>query len=85
MKCPNCAAEAAAGAKECPSCGVIFAKLIKKLETLEPAPSPEFNPWIGRGIAAALLVAWFIVFGFYYRRRVAAMKVLNPSGPARTR
>lgn len=85
MKCPNCGVEAPAGAAECPACGVIFAKFKKKLENL-PAPSPvPYNPWLGRGLAAAIVLIWMLAFGWYYRRAVSEMPVRNPAGPARRR
>lgn len=85
MKCPNCGVEAAAGATDCPACGVIFAKFKKKLESLTLPPPTKFNPWIGRGIAAAIVVLWMIAFGVYYRRAVSEMPVRNPAGPFRRR
>ncbi len=85
MKCPNCGVQAPAGATECPGCGVIFAKFKRKLENLEPSSVPAINPWIGRGLAAALLLAWIIAFTLYYRQAVSVMKVHNPGGPARAR
>jgi hypothetical protein len=83
MKCPNCGVEGAAGAAECSACGVIFAKFKRKLER-PPVPT-VYNPWKGRAIAAALALLWAAGFGLYYRGKVAAMRVRNPAGPARTR
>ncbi len=95
MKCPNCGATTPEGAVECAGCGVIFAKLKQKLERekgqekepdKEEAPAPaQFNPWKGRLIAMALVLAWFIAFGLYYRGLVSEMPVLHPEGPERTR
>ena len=85
MRCPNCGAEAQASAADCSACGVIFSKFKKKLESLpEPSPAP-YNPWLGRGIAAAIVLAWSIALGLYYRRAVADMPVSNPAGPGRRR
>lgn len=85
MKCPNCGVTSPAGAADCASCGVIFAKFRAKLERAE-APVPGiFNPWTGRAIAAALVALWLIAFGVYYRGLVAGMRVRNPAGPARVR
>ncbi|UPT73590.1 MAG: hypothetical protein M0D55_17280 [Elusimicrobiota bacterium] len=85
MKCPNCAAEAADGSAECASCGVIFAKLKAKKErvvleakagealasTAPEEKAPEFNPWKIRAVAAAVVLAWLVGFGVYYRRAVS--------------
>lgn len=83
VKCPNCAAAVLPGADDCASCGIIIAKFKKKLESL-PAPVPsKVNPWIGRAVAAAIVIVWTVAFGLYYRRVVAEMPVRNPAGPAR--
>jgi hypothetical protein len=70
MKCPSCKAEAADGAAECPSCGVIFAKFEQRrrrereeaaraLAQLDAAPAPTVHPHLGRAIAGVVLTAWF--------------------------
>lgn len=78
MKCPNCGAQAPDGALECAACGVIFAKLLKKIEELEVAPSAPFNPWIGRGLAAALVILWMLAFAVYYQERVEKLRAEHP-------
>ena len=80
-KCPSCRAEAAEGAKECAACGLIFEKLLKRLE-LPPAPKVVRSPWLGRSIAFTLTVAWMIGLGLYYRSAVRKMVVKKPLKPA---
>lgn len=81
VKCPKCSAQAPAGAAECPSCGVIFAKLSKKKSHEREADkkaaadfmaladagerSAAVHPWLGKGIAAGLVVLWLGVMGYY--------------------
>lgn len=73
--CPLCAHPYAAGAEECPSCGVIFAKLRARAERqkaasappLDPTPPPALNPWHVRLAAAAVVVCWMLGLGLYYR------------------
>jgi hypothetical protein len=85
MKCPSCGAQAGDGAAECPSCGLIFAKWLERqekekreaveaLKRLEapPAGAPPRNPWIGRGIAGAVVAVWLaglVLFAVHHRRR----------------
>jgi hypothetical protein len=82
MKCPNCGAQAADGASECPQCGLVFAKWkvleerkkrdeAAALTELETAGTREFNPWIGRAIAGALVAVWMLGIGLYYRHHRA--------------
>jgi hypothetical protein len=78
MKCPNCSVEAPAGAAECASCGLVFAKLRKKIEELEAPRPAAYNPWIGRAIAAAVVALWILGFGLYYRRAVAKARASRP-------
>lgn len=81
MKCPLCAADAAEGALECPSCGVIFAKLKKRADReagkaaglLDTAPAK--TPWAfldskakRRAIALAVVAAWTAAVGLAVRR-----------------
>lgn len=83
MVCPKCGAKVPEGAAECPSCGVIFAKLraLAEREKREaaaavevadaaPVPTPVVDPWLGRKIAAGITVAWLVGFGLYYRHAV---------------
>lgn len=74
--CPLCARPSAEGAVECPTCGVIFAKLRARAErekaasaarTLDPTPPPALNPWHVRLAAAAVVVCWMLGLGLYYR------------------
>lgn len=59
MTCPSCAASAADGAVECPSCGVIFAKW--KSRTDAPAvPAPPAAASSGRG---ALMLGALVLSG----------------------
>lgn len=75
MKCPLCSSPAPEGAAECPSCGVIFAKLRaraereKKAAVLipEPAPVPLANPWHVRLAALGVVALWMLVLGLYCR------------------
>jgi hypothetical protein len=78
MKCPSCACAADDDAAECPGCGLIFAKwrerqakekaaALAALAALE-APAPALllaNPWIVRGVAAAVVGVWISVLGVY--------------------
>jgi len=82
MKCPNCGVEAPAGATDCAGCGIIFAKFKKKLESLPPPSPVRFKPWVGRWIAAAIVVIWTVAFGLYYRRLVSRMPPRAPAAPA---
>ncbi|MDX6768088.1 MAG: hypothetical protein SF051_01035 [Elusimicrobiota bacterium] len=73
MKCPGCAAAAPDGATECPSCGVIFAKLAARLEKERaqakahaalldaPAPPAPPDPRRTRHLALAIVGAWVVV------------------------
>ena len=79
MNCPLCSAQAAEGAAECPSCGVLFAKLKEREERAKQeaqaalalaetaARAPSFNPWKVRAVAGAVVLAWLIGFGLYIR------------------
>lgn len=67
MKCPNCGVEAPAGAVDCASCGIIFAKFKKKLESLPVTPPSRFQPWMGRALAVAVVLAWMLGLALYYR------------------
>lgn len=82
MKCPNCSAQAADGASECPKCGIVFAKWNElqarkkrdeaaELAALTTVATREFNPWLGRAIAAALVAAWTLGMGLYFRSHQA--------------
>lgn len=52
MKCPLCPAQVADDALECPSCGVIFAKLKKKKSAEAPAvPAAPVTPAVPAGPA----------------------------------
>lgn len=77
MKCPNCGAEAPAGATECVGCGVIFAKFIAQRERerkeaaeflaltqLPSAATPKY--WSGRIAAIVLLLIWLGGLFWYY-------------------
>ncbi|MBI3289397.1 MAG: hypothetical protein HYZ74_07765 [Elusimicrobia bacterium] len=75
MKCPNCSAQAADGAAECPACGLIFAKHQERVkraaeEGLPPShPTlPRIDPWTGRVVALVLVVVWLAGFALYYYR-----------------
>lgn len=82
MKCPNCGAEAPAGAVDCAGCGVIFAKFKAKLERVEaPAPAPPVNRWKGRAIALTLVMLWCAGFALYYSRVVADLRARKPDRP----
>lgn len=73
--CPLCAHPSAEGAAECPTCGVIFAKLRARDERqkaasaqrLDPTPPPALDPWHARIAAAAVVVCWMLGLGLYYR------------------
>lgn len=75
MKCPNCGVASPDAAAECPSCGLLFAKLKalrekEKREAAEflalaeqpPAAAPEASRWRGRLIAAGIVMGWLVVF-----------------------
>jgi anti-sigma-K factor RskA len=106
MNCPLCSAKADEGATECPSCGALFAKLRQRaarekeqaraalaLAEAKP-PSPALNLWRIRLASAAVVIAWMIGFGLYFRtqmkktpqrRRATAltdqstMRIVNPA------
>ena len=61
MKCPNCGTQS--GEVECPSCGLVFAKILK---ALEPKPTPPPNLWLGRMIAAVVIVSWMSALALYF-------------------
>jgi hypothetical protein len=61
MKCPGCGAQA--GDVECAACGLVFAKMLK---VLEPKPTPPPNLWLGRMIAAVVVVAWLSGLAAFY-------------------
>lgn len=75
MNCPLCSAATQNGAAECPSCGVIFAKLHARAErekslaseALEPSRRPAVNAWHVRIAALSLVASWMIGLGLYYR------------------
>jgi hypothetical protein len=83
MKCPSCGAASADGAAECPACGLIFAKWREKsLKALElPPPSPPApDRWIGRAIAAVIVILWLGGFGYYvYRHTLKRTTAAQPS------
>ncbi len=68
MKCPNCSAAAPENAAECPSCGVIFAKLLARREKEKaaaaaalldaPSSAPPADPRRTRLIAITIVVFW---------------------------
>lgn len=72
--CPLCSSAAPQGAAECPSCGVIFAKLRARAERarsdavlpLEAAPAPPLDPRQVRIAAFSLVACWMIGLGLYY-------------------
>lgn len=74
MNCPLCSSAAPDGAAECPSCGVIFAKLRARAERAksaaeqapETAPAPALNPRHVRIAALSLVACWMIGLGLYY-------------------
>jgi hypothetical protein len=82
MKCPSCgAASDGDAAPECPACGLIFAKwrerqekekreALEAVQSLEIAPKalPK-NPWVGRGIAIAVVLVWIAGLSFLVSRR----------------
>jgi hypothetical protein len=93
MKCPACAAAAPDGAAECPSCGVIFAKLEERkrreredakaaLAQLDAPPAADVNPYLGRTIAGALLVLWGLVFGYVVLKQLNRPRERSGSFPA---
>jgi hypothetical protein len=82
MKCPNCSVEAPAGAADCAACGVIFAKFKKKLENLSAPSAPMIRPWLGRWVAAAIVVTWMVALGLYYHRALSRPPVRVSADPA---
>lgn len=81
MKCPKCSSVSASEV-ECSSCGLLFSKwkTIEERERLEAAAAlalretrsaTSFNPWIGRGIALFLVVAWTVGLALVYHRHNA--------------
>lgn len=75
MICPLCSSTAPEGAEECPSCGVIFAKLRARaerekkavVEELKPTPPPALDPRHVRLAALAVVALWMLALGLYYR------------------
>lgn len=73
--CPNCAAPAAAGAAECPACGVIFAKWAKKAVPVQ-AKCRELTPRQavvipGAAFALAGALAWSAPGRFFIQAGLA--------------
>ena len=81
MKCPNCGAQAPAGAADCAGCGVVFAKFQAQRERerkeaaeflalteLPPASVPRL--WPGRVAASVLLVLWLGSLIWYYANKL---------------
>lgn len=70
--CPLCSSAAPEGAAECPSCGVIFAKLRARAEREKSAAAkaPETtaarNPWRVRIAALSVVACWMLCLGIYY-------------------
>lgn len=99
MKCPKCGNPVPDGSLECPGCGVIFAKLkkleerdkaqaeaaLKQADAPEAAKPPAIDPWLGRKIAAGIIVAWLLSFGLYYRHAVRAARERALKTDIRTR
>ena len=68
--CPNCGAGWPAGAAECPGCGLLLSKWKERgerekreaeavLAQAESSPPPKrIDPWIGRSVAAALVMLY---------------------------
>jgi hypothetical protein len=82
MKCPNCGAEAAAGAVDCAKCAIIFAKWKKRAEpavrldveeTLQDAVllAAARNRGRIRLAAAAFVAVWLAGLALYYWRSLA--------------
>lgn len=73
--CPLCAHPAGEDAAECPTCGVIFAKLRARAErerkaaalVLEATPAPSRNPWRVRLAALSVVAFWMLGLALYYR------------------
>lgn len=79
MKCPSCGAKNPDAAVECGACGVVFTKwrelkekerregeaALARMSAGEPAPAAR-NPWIGRGLAIAFVVAWLSALATYF-------------------
>jgi hypothetical protein len=73
--CPLCSHPSREGVEECPTCGVIFAKLRARAERekaaaahlLEATPAPALRPWHVRLAAVALVAGWMLGLGIYYR------------------
>ena len=93
LKCPNCAAEIECGLKECPHCGVIFAKWRERAEREheEARPEPLLATPRRSFIPDARLVygaGFLLMLGVaaYSMRRVqaaaAAKRTLNPAASA---
>ncbi len=57
------------------------AKALAALEAPAAAGEP-FDPWRGRGIAAAVVLAWMIGFGLYFRHHYGTAQAPkgNPTG-----
>lgn len=89
MNCPLCSKTAEDSAVECPSCGVLFAKLRerKDRERTKAATSPPLFStsssalyyWRWHIAAVAVVVAWLLGFGLYYHAR--AGKTPRPKKP----
>lgn len=77
MKCPNCSADAADGAVECASCGVLFAKWKEKSDRerdkiqreaeLKPAQElPVLDRRFALGVAATVVAIWALgLLGYF--------------------
>ncbi len=66
MNCPLCSYAAPKEAAECPSCGVIFAKLRARAEREKSVVTQARNPWHVRVAALSMVACWMLGLGIYY-------------------
>ena len=86
MKCPSCGSQAPDAAAECPSCGVVFAKLKaikerekKSVETAELKPSaPPLDPAKLRAYALAFVIGWLVAFSIFFKREMDRVRPEPP-------
>lgn len=90
MKCPSCGAACADDARECPACGLLFAKWKEKVErerlaaeallaageSRAPAPPARRTALL---FAGAAVLFWIVMLAWWYARHPARPRALSPA------
>lgn len=81
MECPSCKVSLAAGATECPSCGIILSRWRPHGErplTLTKSPRPGSGPRTLIVVVAVIFIAGLLAFGFLRNRDKGELKKVRP-------